>query len=204
MSARPKPRLLQASYFVWIIVPAILFGIYQLYGLPHMLLTYSWQDNGLGYSGPISARQFTRCSYVGPSGWKTIYPANGSCGLIRFFKTSGSGAGAPKSHRSMHRHFGDCEARGQLLLLNDLEPHHAFQNIQHGSLINNALRDLGIAMFFGLHGNIECRDFPPELIVVQRFQPLFNVFSVFKTTHAQSVHKRARRMQIWSTKADQS
>lgn len=80
-----KPRLIRLSYFIWLIIPAAAWGIYALYGLPHMLWSYRWV-------GPDSAVYFderhkTECHFIGPYGAFTVRAHQGSCGwVVRLFK----------------------------------------------------------------------------------------------------------------------
>lgn len=78
-------RFLRLSYFLWVLVPAGLWLVYTSYGLPHIIWSYSWLDEGQGYD-PFATRYYTRCTYAGPYGNRTILPSNGQCPLIRFEK----------------------------------------------------------------------------------------------------------------------
>jgi hypothetical protein len=82
-----KPRLLRLSYFAWVLAPMVMFGIYQLYGLPHAIWTYEFQ----GTHADWSSRWYTRCTFIGPYGEFTTYPAHGKCGWVAFFKEKGAG-----------------------------------------------------------------------------------------------------------------
>ncbi|MCB1471020.1 MAG: hypothetical protein KDK08_28530 [Rhizobiaceae bacterium] len=81
-----KPRLLRLSYFVWVLAPMAMFGIYQLYGLPHAIWTYEFQ----GTHADWSSRWYTRCTFIGPYGEFTTFPVNGKCGWVAFFKEKGA------------------------------------------------------------------------------------------------------------------
>ena len=83
-----KVWLLRPSYFVWL--PVLLLGAAVLHvaGLPHVIWSYAWRDNGASY-GDIAGRYYTRCTYVGPFGAFTEFPDDGRCGLIRFFRAEG-------------------------------------------------------------------------------------------------------------------
>ncbi|MEO0383206.1 MAG: hypothetical protein AAF234_06580 [Pseudomonadota bacterium] len=71
-------------FFKWIIVPALAFAAYQLIGLVHVRWSYTWLDQGQGYS-PYAARHYTRCSYWSPGDGFSIHrPAEGRCAWIIF------------------------------------------------------------------------------------------------------------------------
>lgn len=75
-------------FFRWIIIPALLFAGYLMFGLPHLRWSYSWRDDGQGHD-PLASRFYTRCAYIGPYGQFTIHhPANGECAWIVFRKSS--------------------------------------------------------------------------------------------------------------------
>lgn len=80
-----KPRLLRLSYFLWVIIPVAVFGMYQAYGLPHMIGAYTYRDDGQG-ADPFASRYYYTCRFVGPYGEFTLLAQNGKCGWIRFFK----------------------------------------------------------------------------------------------------------------------
>ncbi|AXX98091.1 hypothetical protein [Profundibacter amoris] len=80
-----KPRFFKLGYFIWIIVPAGLWLTYQLIGLPHVIWSYSWVDQGQG-SDPFARRYYTQCRFIGPYG-QIERPANaGRCAWAHFFK----------------------------------------------------------------------------------------------------------------------
>lgn len=80
-----KVRLIRASFFWWLIVPITLFGAYQSFGLPHLIWSYQFLDNGNPYDLDVP-RTYTRCTFVGPFGVFTVPASRGKCGLVRFFK----------------------------------------------------------------------------------------------------------------------
>lgn len=80
-----KVRLIKAVYFIWLIVPVALFVVYALYGLPHVIWSYEWRDDGQGYSN-IHLRHYTRCTFLGPQGRIKTYPIDGNCGWVLFYK----------------------------------------------------------------------------------------------------------------------
>ena len=79
-SKRPeRVRWVRASYFIFLVVPVGLWLAYQAYGLPHVIWSYSWIDQGQGY-GPLKQRHYTRCTYLGPYGAVTErHPLTGKC-----------------------------------------------------------------------------------------------------------------------------
>ena len=44
-----KIRLFRIIYFIWIIIPAGLYLTYLILGLPHVIWSYSWLDQGQGH-----------------------------------------------------------------------------------------------------------------------------------------------------------
>lgn len=78
-----KPRLIRLRYFLWVIVPVMLWLGYRAYGLPHAIWSYDWIDQGQGMD-PFAPRHYTRCTFLGPYGAVTTYPGNGRCGWIVF------------------------------------------------------------------------------------------------------------------------
>jgi len=80
-----KVRLIKAVYFIWLAAPMTFFAIYALYGLPHVIWSYDWRDDGQGFS-KIHQRHYTRCTFLGPTGRVTIYPKDGHCGWVLFHK----------------------------------------------------------------------------------------------------------------------
>ena len=80
-----KPRFLKPGYLVWIIVPAGLWLTYILIGLPHVIWSYSWIDQGQG-ADPFAYRYYTECRFVGPYGQFERPAKDGRCAWLRFFK----------------------------------------------------------------------------------------------------------------------
>jgi hypothetical protein len=79
-----KPRFFRLSYFIWLIVPAVLFVAWLTIGLPHVLWSYRYVGDGNFI--PFDERHFTSCTFVGPYGVNTAPARDGRCGYIRFFK----------------------------------------------------------------------------------------------------------------------
>ncbi len=78
-------RFLRAHYFVWIALPLAGLLAYLLLGLPHIIWSYEWRDNGT--YDPAAPRHYTRCTFIGPYGTFTTYPANGKCSWVLFRKS---------------------------------------------------------------------------------------------------------------------
>ncbi|OXT01628.1 hypothetical protein B7H23_01260 [Notoacmeibacter marinus] len=91
-----KVRLIRPAYFIWVLLPIALYGAFLTFGLPHMIWSYSWRDEGQGYD-PFAARHYTSCTYAGPYGvFKR--PANaGKCPWLIFRKDQ-KGTGLDLSH----------------------------------------------------------------------------------------------------------
>jgi hypothetical protein len=62
-----KVSFLRAAYFVWIIVPMGLYAVYAAFGLPHVIWSYDWSPIGPDSYTDFSRRQYTRCTYAGPT-----------------------------------------------------------------------------------------------------------------------------------------
>lgn len=82
-----KVRFIRPVYFVWLVFPALMLGIYQLYGLPHVIWSYAWLHNSRSY-GDFESRHYTRCTFIGPYGAFTVRPDDGHCGWFLFAKRS--------------------------------------------------------------------------------------------------------------------
>lgn len=72
------------SFLVWVIVPAVLFVAYLIFGLPHMVWSYRFT----GSYADLANRTYHRCTYIGPYGVITRPAQQGSCSFIRFFHQS--------------------------------------------------------------------------------------------------------------------
>ncbi len=72
-------------FFAWVIVPVAAIGIHHMFGLPHFIWSYAWQNNGT--YNPFANRFYTRCTFIGTYGEFTIHrPANGKCSWVIFRK----------------------------------------------------------------------------------------------------------------------
>ncbi len=87
-----KPRPIRASYFVWIVTAAALYGAYAAFGLPHVVWSYSFQLAGTNDRWDYAARRHTRCSFIGPYGQFITYPGNGKCPWVVFRRAQDAGA----------------------------------------------------------------------------------------------------------------
>lgn len=82
-----RPRLIRPRYFVWI--AGVLAGIaaYQLYGLPHVIWSYSFRGGENGFA----SRWYVSCTFTGPHGVFTVPATDGECGWIAFFHEKEAG-----------------------------------------------------------------------------------------------------------------
>lgn len=53
------------SLFLWIAGAAALYGLYATKGLPHVIFSYTFLDNGDRFN-PYAKRHYTSCSFAGP------------------------------------------------------------------------------------------------------------------------------------------
>lgn len=73
-----------AALFIWLLVPlGVWLGI-TLYGTPHVVLSYTFYDNGRRYD-PTAPRVYISCDYLGWYGWRSVPAWNGDCPWVRFF-----------------------------------------------------------------------------------------------------------------------
>jgi hypothetical protein len=77
-----RPRLIRASYFVWMLAALAGWAAYEHSGLPHIIWTYSYR----GGETSFSSRYYTRCTFVGPYGAFTVPAERGRCAWIAFFR----------------------------------------------------------------------------------------------------------------------
>lgn len=73
------------SLFLWLIVPVGLWLVIALFGTPHLVVSYRFQDNGRIYD-PFAPRIYTSCDYLGVNGWVTVHARHGKCPWLRLFK----------------------------------------------------------------------------------------------------------------------
>lgn len=76
------------SLFLWLIGAGFIYSIYASQGLPHMIWSYEFLDNGDEYN-PLAERYFTSCTFVGLYGSFTVAASDGDCGFVRFFREQG-------------------------------------------------------------------------------------------------------------------
>ena len=77
-----RPRLIRPSFFVWVLVLIGAWAVYQHYGLPHFIWSYSYRGGESGFA----SRYYTRCTFVGPYGAFSVPAEDGSCGWVAFFR----------------------------------------------------------------------------------------------------------------------
>ena len=78
-------------YFVWIIVPILLYAMFKAWGLPHLAFNYTYLDDGRGYEPFAPGRWYTSCTYVGYYGHFHFNTQNGTCPWFKFYKADGEG-----------------------------------------------------------------------------------------------------------------
>lgn len=82
-----RPPIVRPSFFVWVLGPLAIYGLYLAFGLPHMIWQYRYLDNGT--RDPLAYRYYTDCTFWGPYGMMDVPAQNGKCGYVRFFKKAG-------------------------------------------------------------------------------------------------------------------
>lgn len=84
-----RPRFVHWALFWWVPLAAMLFAIYLMWGVPHVLWSWRYIDNDGRYK-PFKAftenLTFTSCDYVWfvPSNGVRVRPTNGRCAWFRF------------------------------------------------------------------------------------------------------------------------
>lgn len=72
-------QIIRTSYFLWLVIPAVLYPAYVVFGLPHVLVY--WTER--------IPRSLSSCSYLGPTGVFEAYTnVDGGCQTIRFRKSA--------------------------------------------------------------------------------------------------------------------
>jgi len=74
-----------ATLFLWVALPVATYITYAIWGLPHAIFSYHFEDNGDPYN-PLAERTYVDCTFVGPYGAFTVPAESGRCGWIGFFK----------------------------------------------------------------------------------------------------------------------
>jgi hypothetical protein len=78
-------------YFVWIIVPILLYAMFKAWGIPHLAFNYTYMDDGRGYEPFAPSRWYTSCTYIGYYGHFHFDAQNGTCPWLKFYKADGKG-----------------------------------------------------------------------------------------------------------------
>jgi len=60
-----RPRLIRLSFFLWLAVPVLGYAAWSAFGLPHLIWSYQFLDNGNRYD-PFAERYYTSCTFIGP------------------------------------------------------------------------------------------------------------------------------------------
>lgn len=71
----------------WLLVPLGLWGAINIWGAPHVALSYRFIDNGRPYD-PRAPRVYISCDYLGVHGWHTTPALDGRCPWVRFLKVA--------------------------------------------------------------------------------------------------------------------
>lgn len=72
------------GYFVWLVVPFVIYCGYQLFGLPHVIWSYEYETTSRSRMD-FEGRWYNACTFVGPYGAITVLADHGHCGWIAFF-----------------------------------------------------------------------------------------------------------------------
>ncbi len=75
------------ALFLWLALPVAAYVAYFIHGLPHMIWSYSFHDNGDPHN-LLAKRDYIDCTFLGPYGRFTVPADAGRCGWIKFFKTA--------------------------------------------------------------------------------------------------------------------
>lgn len=76
------------SLLLWLVGAGALYGVYVTKGLPHVIWSYTFQDNGDRFN-PYAKRHYLSCTFLGPFGAFRVPATNGRCGWVRFFRERG-------------------------------------------------------------------------------------------------------------------
>lgn len=71
--------------FLWVLAPLALWGMIQLWGTPHVAVSYTFHDNGRRYD-PLAPRHYITCTWIGISGAFTLPAERGRCPWVRLLK----------------------------------------------------------------------------------------------------------------------
>jgi len=100
----------------------------------------------------------------------------------------------------MQGHLFHMGAVSQPELLGEFQTRHAFQNIKDKIFGNTNHADLMIAVMSVLQRQLKRQDLKPECLIVQRFQPLFNIVDITKFSHELKIANPVIEMQILNAK----
>ena len=75
------------SLAAWMAALLSAFGVYSVYGLPHVIFEYSFRDNGHPYDVSVT-RHYLTCTFIGPYGAFAVPAEAGRCGWVRFFQAA--------------------------------------------------------------------------------------------------------------------
>lgn len=75
------------SLFLWIAGAGLVYGLYVSFGLPHVIWSYTFRDNGDPYN-PYAERHYISCTFAGPNGVFKTPARNGRCGWVKFFRVT--------------------------------------------------------------------------------------------------------------------
>ncbi|MBU2527616.1 MAG: hypothetical protein KKC03_13545 [Bacteroidetes bacterium] len=82
--------MIKPAFFLWVLVPPIVFMAYLAVGLPHLRWSYTILDNGDPYN-PYVERYYLKCTYIAPWGHFVFEPSDGDCPLIKFHPIASRG-----------------------------------------------------------------------------------------------------------------
>lgn len=100
----------------------------------------------------------------------------------------------------MQGHLFHIGAMPKSEFLGQFQTRHAFQNIKHKILGNTAHADLMIAVMSVLQRQFKRQDLIPEGLIIQWFQPLFNIIDITKFSHGFKIANPVIVMQILNAK----
>lgn len=80
--------ILRAVYFVWIVVPAGLYGAYLALGDPYVIWSWTASPYGGHAYASFSGGHHISCTYVGWPGLLHEQAEAGQCALFRFSKAA--------------------------------------------------------------------------------------------------------------------
>lgn len=84
-------KLGRARYFIWVIIPVLLFLMFKVVGLPHLAFNYTYRDDGRGYEPFAPGRWYVTCTYIGYYGHFKYTTNDGTCPWFKFYKENAGG-----------------------------------------------------------------------------------------------------------------